>query len=215
MNLSTRPVPFVYWSKTGYDKKGQPQGSLSLRYAAIVNIGLDYANVRRSEFENLVENDKDLSDKKLVHYIIRFNPAFLSLELFTAIPPMLPKEISDFRTNRGQIPSSFELTFIEYLCLVAVTPYEISSHKLARTLKIKSLHDNRRIREQINRCYETGIGLGYLLHVDRDKPGITVESKDVLYLNPEQFYRLRRKALPTSPSPPALPAQPTILSLPE
>jgi hypothetical protein len=200
MDISNRNLCFIFSAITGKNKKGQPVRTLALDYAPVIKIVPVFRDVPADDFARINVGPTLLQSKRLSHYIIYFNRNVIGQNYFTALPLLLAKEISDFRTHRGQSPSSKELDFIEFLCTVNETPVEINFMKLANKLHIKSLHDTRRVRANLARCYETAQALGFVQRIDIDEAGQT-GAKDVIHLNPARFPYLRQKY--SNPPPPA------------
>jgi len=193
-NISRKMVPFIYSAITGYDKKGKPLRTLAIDYAPILKIIPVYENVKEKEFEEFRNKGKKVPGKRLSHYEIRLNPNILGdvKKYFRNLPSTLAREISDYRKAKNQRPSAYELDFIEFLYLKNQTPIEINYRKLAKKLKIKSLRNKKDVRNTLDRCYQTALDLKFALRIEKDVNGL-FETKDIIHLNPNRFYKLRIK----------------------
>ena len=198
--ISNKSVPFVYSAITGKDKKGKPLRTLAIDKAPIIKIIPVYRNVENKEYQGILSGNDTTIHERFSHYLIQLNPNITGdvKKYFRMIPATLSEEISEFRSKRGERSSAAELDFIEYLYLENKEIIEINYLELAKKLKIKALHDKKWVRQTTGRCYETGIELGFVSHVEINKMGYT-QPKDVIYINPERFYKPKRnqKKLPT------------------
>jgi hypothetical protein len=193
--LSEKHFPFVFKRQTGTDKKtGEPIYSVALTDAPLVQVALRYDDVRQAELPGL-SSGRGPGQRRFSCYDIRLNPNALGdvQVYFRMLPSALAREISDYRKARGQKPSVRELLFVEYLFAESRAVIEINELKLAEKLKIKGLHDIRRVRKDLARCYELALGLGFVLSVKSRAPAIR-GTKEVIRLNPDRFYRLKDRS---------------------
>ena len=198
LEMARKTYLFIYSQVSGYDNKGDSLHRLALTYAPIIKVAAVYEDVKQLELKGL-ETDPEQKDKpvkkRFSHYKIRFNVHALGEidRYFRYLPSGLAKEISDYRKQKGQRPSSYEFDFIEYLYTKSRDRIEINYLKLAEKLRIKQLQNKKIVRRTLNRCYETARNLNYLIKFEIDQPGLRAK-KDVFYLNPIRFYKLKKEA---------------------
>jgi len=156
-----------------------------------------YEDVKQLELKGLgiePELKGKPAKKRFSHYKIRFNLHALGEidKYFRYLPSGLAKEISDYRKEKGGKSSRYEFDFIEYLYTENRERIEINYLKLAEKLRIKSTARTKATRRILNRCYETARDLCYLTKYEIDQPGLK-SRKDVFYLNPSRFYKLKKE----------------------
>ena len=197
IEMARKTYLFIFSQLSGYDKKGDPLYRMALTYAPIIKVAAIHEDVKQLELKGMgidsEQKDKPVK-KRFSHYKIRFNlHAIGDIEnYFRYLPSSLAKEISDYRKEKGGKASSYEFDFIEYLYTESKECIEINYLKLAEKLRIKQLQNKKEIRRILGRCYETARDLCYLIKFEIDQPGLRTR-KDVFYLNPSRFYKLKKE----------------------
>jgi len=190
ISISTKAVPYVYHAITNYTKKGEPLRTLAIDYAPLIKIIEYYKDINKKDAGKIISG-KD-QQKRLSHFLIQINSNIKGeyRKYFRAVPVTLAKEISEYRISRGERASTYDMALIEYLYYRNQEKIEINYMELAKKLKIKG-RDKKRIRKIINRGYQVGIDLNFILSVEIDQPGM-FKTKDKIRINPDRFYKPKR-----------------------
>ena len=125
----------------------------------------------------------------------------LNKRLFGNIPrnfrlanPEIGREIREYRKNRGERSSKYDIRLYDLLLGENKSPIKRNYLKIAQAPMLMDHYIRERklsiIREKLNSIYQMYTDIGYLKHVEIDQKG-SKKDIDILYLNPERFYQLR------------------------
>ena len=194
-NLGKKAFPFIFKQFTHRDKKGEPRFMVVLAHDSIVFVAAVYEDVKQPELPGIEAQKPGAGKKRFSYYRIKLNPcAFGELRYFRLLPSGFFRELSEFRTSRGEKVEVYEANFIEYLFTESRETIDINFLKLAEKVKIKGSGRPDRIRKALNRCYESAQALGFVSKVETDRPGI-LGTKEIIYLNPARFKYLKGRLL--------------------
>jgi len=132
------------------------------------------------------------------HYKITLNTNLFTpvKNSFRLMNPNIGSEIREYKKKHGGKPSEYDIRF--YDLLVTENDQTIKRNFLDiadAPLLMRHLIKQRKepyIRDRITKIYKLYKGLGYLEDFKLDQQGWNLRPYDILYLNPEKFYRARK-----------------------
>jgi len=176
--LSTKKYPF-FWKEDNY---------LWLYYDNLFTLEKrpkknDHPSIIRSKEETFL-------------FKIKFNQYLVSqmINNFRMIPSDLGLKIREYRKTRNERPSKYDIRFFDLLIQENKKAFSWNFLKIARgPMLMGKLIKNRKIhfiRQKLLSIYKMYKELGFLNHYQINQQG-TKDMKDIFFLNPVQFYKLR------------------------
>lgn len=115
---------------------------------------------------------------------------------FRLVNPEIGREIRDYRKNRRERSSKYDIRLYDLLLGENKSPIRRNYLKIAQAPMLMDHYIRERkfsyIRKKLNSIYQMYYDLEYLKNIEIDKKGSKYEV-DILRLNPERFYQLRGK----------------------
>ncbi|MFC2164028.1 hypothetical protein ACFLT2_03400 [Acidobacteriota bacterium] len=114
---------------------------------------------------------------------------------FRMLDPFIGRKIRDYRKALAQRPTEYDLRLYDLLLQENKRIVRWNYLKIAQAPMLMDKYIRQRkikyIRDKLNDLYRMYCDLGYLLDFKIEQPG-TKNTVDILYINPDKFYKLRQ-----------------------
>ncbi len=206
--LTREQYPIIIKKFLRYDRKEKQNiYDVALTYEPLIKVTWFYRNVKENtlkEYAQALSGDgreaRGRLKERFSHYSIKLNPLIKTdiMRSFRLLPAGIYSMIKDQKPKGGRVEAS-EINYIKWLHRHSKgkTEVHINYLELAKHIKMSKFIKRRcykELRRKITSYHQLGKALGFVDRIEISRrPLYSNKNVDILYLNPEKFYHLRKK----------------------